>query len=120
LRESFSTADAEHPQIVSENGLLRVTFQDWREEDLTQLQFLSLSESRVTDAGLAHLKGMARLETLWLGGTQVTDAGLVHLRGLTSLTSAMLCRTQVTAAGVANLQHALPGAQIRSDNNDDR
>ena len=32
LRESFSTADAERPQIVSERGDLRVTFRDWREE----------------------------------------------------------------------------------------
>ena len=37
LRESFSTADAEHPQIVSENGLLRVTFQHWREKTVRLL-----------------------------------------------------------------------------------
>lgn len=32
LHASFSTADAEYPQIVSDHGFLRVTFQDWREK----------------------------------------------------------------------------------------
>lgn len=32
LRDSFSTADAGHPQIVSEHGVLRVTFRDWQEK----------------------------------------------------------------------------------------
>ncbi|MEK6258920.1 MAG: hypothetical protein AABP62_09925 [Planctomycetota bacterium] len=37
LRESFSTADADYPAIVSERGCLRVTFRDWREELVTLL-----------------------------------------------------------------------------------
>ena len=38
LRESFSTADAERPQVVWEGDCLRVMFQDWR-ENLVTLMF---------------------------------------------------------------------------------
>ena len=41
--------------------------------------------TKVTDAGLAHLKRLTKLETLYLHRTKVTDAGLVHLKGLTKL-----------------------------------
>ena len=34
---------------------------------------------RITDAGLAHLEGLTRLENLSLDRTQVTDAGLLAL-----------------------------------------
>lgn len=37
LRESFSTADAEYPEITLERGCLRVGFRDWREELVTLL-----------------------------------------------------------------------------------
>ena len=41
--------------------------------------------ARVGDAGLAHLKGLTRLQVLNLRGTGVSDAGLVNLKGLTQL-----------------------------------
>src|SRR6516165_2245066 len=37
LREPFSTADAEYPQLVLERGRLRVTFEDWREKPVALL-----------------------------------------------------------------------------------
>jgi hypothetical protein len=37
LGESFTTADAECPHIVSEDGCLKVTFRDWREQLVTLL-----------------------------------------------------------------------------------
>lgn len=37
LHESFSTADAEYPQLVSEQGCLRVVFRDWQEKLVTLL-----------------------------------------------------------------------------------
>ena len=42
-------------------------------------------DSSLSDAGLAHLKGLTKLSHLDLTDTQVTDAGLVHLKGLTKL-----------------------------------
>ncbi len=41
---------------------------------------VELSGASVTDAGLAHLAGLTNLEWLWLGDTQVTDAGVEALR----------------------------------------
>ena len=51
---------------------------------------------RVTDTGLAHLKGLTNLRELNLSSCEVTDAGLVHRKGLTKLNSLDLWGTQVT------------------------
>lgn len=37
LREPFSTADAEPPQVISERGCLRVVFKDWQQKVVTLL-----------------------------------------------------------------------------------
>ena len=47
---------------------------------VTQVTSVDLSRTEVTDAGLAHLKGMTGLEGLGLRGTQVTDAGVEKLQ----------------------------------------
>ena len=47
-----------------------------------------------------------------LVNTKVTDAGLVHLKGLTNLQSLGLKNTKVTDAGVKKLQAALPKCEI--------
>jgi hypothetical protein len=46
------------------------------------------------------------------GGTKVTDAGLVHLKGMTGLRRLNLSETKVTDAGVAKLRPALPNCNI--------
>ena len=73
---------------------------------------LEISGSRITDAGLVHLKDLIKLRHLNLSDTQVTDAGLVHLKDLTKLRHLNLSDTQVTDAGVADLQKALPACEI--------
>jgi len=42
---------------------------------MTGLQALGLAGTRVTDAGLPHLKALTGLQVLELAGTRVTDAG---------------------------------------------
>ena len=42
-----------------------------------------LHGTRITDAGLEHLRGLTKLQRLNLSFTEVTDAGLDHLKGLT-------------------------------------
>jgi len=49
---------------------------------------------------------------LFLNNMQTSDAGLVHLKGLAKLGSVQLNGTQVTDAGVAELKQALPGCRI--------
>ncbi len=73
-------------------------------KSLTRLKELDLrGDSKVTDAGMAHLNGLTGLEILRLGGTQVTDAGMVHLAGLKNLLRLELDDTQVTDAGLEHL-----------------
>jgi len=55
---------------------------------------------------------MKNLQFLNLSETQVTDAGLVHLKSLKGLTYLGLLRTGVTAEGVADLQSAIPDVKV--------
>jgi internalin A len=57
----------------------------------------------VTDAGLAHLRGMKGLRELCLWDTAVTDDGLKYLAGLTRLRTLWLVDTKVTGAGLNRL-----------------
>jgi len=84
-----------------------------RLDRLPDLRSLDLSDSRVTDTGLAGLAALTGLEELVLiGDIGVTDAGLAHLRGLTRLRKLDLRSTRVTPAGVARLRRALPHVEI--------
>jgi hypothetical protein len=74
---------------------------------LTKLRHLRLNGTRVTDAGPVHLKGLSNLSVLGLSRTQVTDAVLVHLKGLTKLERLALITTGVTDAGVKELDAGL-------------
>ena len=60
---------------------------------MTNLSWLSLDHTQVTDDGLVHLKGLTNLTVLYLDGWHVTDSGLVRLSGLTKL-SALFSTTQ--------------------------
>jgi hypothetical protein len=71
---------------------------------IMSLRGVFLGNTPVTDAGLAHLKGLTNVEWLWLDGTQVTDAGLFHLNGFTKLWRLQLEGTLVTDAGLAHLK----------------
>jgi len=73
-------------------------------EHQESLTALDLSRTKVTDAGLEHLKGLMSLTALDLSDTQVGDGGLEHLKGSKSLTVLDLSRTQVTDAGLEHLE----------------
>ena len=64
---------------------------------------VTLRGSKVTDAGLVHLKGLTNLNFLGISGARVTDSGLVHLKGLTSLHTLSLSYNNVTDAGLVHL-----------------
>lgn len=62
----------------------------------------------ITDAGLAHLKYLTKLEDLDLSGnTQFTDPGLIHLAQLPNLKSLGLNGTRIGDAGLVHLKNAV-------------
>jgi hypothetical protein len=79
---------------------------DMAVESWTRLspETLILENTRITDAGLARLRGSTQLRTLSLGGTGISDAGLKHLQGLARLQRLYLANTGITDAGLAHLK----------------
>ena len=69
-------------------------------------------DTKISDAGLVHLKDLTRLQGLLLGLTSVGDAGVSHLKRLTGLKALSLHLTLVTDAAGQALQRAMPGTRI--------
>ncbi len=71
---------------------------------LDYLTFLGLNGNpAITDAGLAHLRGLVRLRDLDLDSAGVRGPGLAHLTGMTRLESLDLSRCTVADADLAHL-----------------
>ena len=70
---------------------------------LPKVEQLDLRNTAITNAGLANIEGLTALTHLHLEGTAVTDEGLGHLKGLAALTYLNLYNTAVTDAGVSQL-----------------
>ncbi len=65
------------------------------------LRRLNLISTSVEGPGLAHLRGMARLERLDLGANpELTDLGLAYLKGLTKLETLRLWDTNISDKGM--------------------
>ncbi len=62
-----------HGRPVGDNDLALLS-------PLTNLKYLDLTNSRITDTGLENLKGHTRLEQLYVHGTQVTNEGVKSLQ----------------------------------------
>lgn len=71
--------------------------------DLHDVRSVGLAETRTTDAGIRHLRGLKKIEEIDLKGTLVTDEGLSVLSGLKTLETVLLDATSVTDKGVAKL-----------------
>ena len=81
---------------------------------LTSLENLNLHGCvHITDAGLAHLRGLIFLKDLNLSDCyKITDEGLAHLRGLISLEKLDLSRCyKITDAELKNLANLLPSCR---------
>jgi len=71
---------------------------------LTYLWVGCSSASEISDAGLAYVAELPRLETLHIGGEAVGDAGLAHLAKLSGLKSLMIMTgSMVTNEGMKSL-----------------
>jgi internalin A len=67
-----------------------------------EIKRLNISDTAITDRGLKFLKYAESLEELYVG-SKITDAGLQHLRGLKKLRVLALEDTQVTHAGLRRI-----------------
>ena len=77
----------------------------------TNVTKLDLMQTEIGDAALNDLEVLSELQSLSLG-ERVSDAGLAHLRGLAQLQTLDLRKTQVTDAGIQGLQKSLPNCKI--------
>ena len=84
----------------------------------SNLVVLSARGTKITDAGLAHLKPLKRLKKLDVANTSVTDDGLRHLETMTSLESLNVTETRVTQAGIERLRKSLPDIVIVTNDDD--
>ena len=79
---------------------------------LAKLKRLHLERTNVGDEGIANLTKLTTLEYLNLYGTKITDKSLDHLAGLKKLRQLYVWQTDVTDAGIAKLKKALPAVSV--------
>lgn len=82
----------------------------------TNLRRLSLNHSVITDRGLAYLSGLTELQSLSLVGTKVSASGLEKLRGLKKLSYIYLYQTDINRADWLSLKKSFPMAKLDSGN----
>jgi len=83
-----------------------------------ETKVLGLGETNITDAGLAHLVHLRELQLLYLQDTNISDAGLRQLRALTMLQLLDLSNTGITDRGLEQLRplHNLQGLRLDNTN----
>ena len=64
---------------------------------------LSIGDTELTDAILAHIGQKPRFQRIGVGGTRITDKGIRHLESLPDLRSLQISNTAVTSAGLKSL-----------------
>ena len=79
---------------------------------LAKLTRLHLERTNVGDEGIANLTKLTTLEYLNLYGTKITDKSLDHLAGLKKLRQLYVWQTDVTDAGIAKLKKTLPAVSV--------
>ena len=79
---------------------------------LAKLTRLHLERTNVGDEGIANLTKLTTLEYLNLYGTKITDKSLDHLTGLKNLRQLYVWQTDVTDAGIAKFKKALPAVSV--------
>ena len=80
---------------------------------MSDLEELSLLNNHISNAGLRHLERLKKLKRLDLMGTKVDDAGFEILGGLSSLEYLRIIDTGISYPVFAKLKRALPNCQIK-------
>ena len=108
--DSYSEADG--PIWTWNSALNALEGVECGDEDLAELaqgddrdiKALKLSDTRITDDGLRHLRQLPRLQRLYLASTNITGAGLKHLVGLTKLEQLDLsCNAAIEDSDLASI-----------------
>ena len=82
--------------------------------DCKNLQHLDLDHNKgITDAGLEQLQGLTEMKYLGLSGTTVQGTGLKFLRGMKKLTKLNLDFTPISDDGLANVQEFVTLTDLR-------
>jgi Leucine-rich repeat (LRR) protein len=79
---------------------------------MTKLRSLGLTATKITDAGVVHLKDLRSLTNLKISLTGVADNGLTWLEALPNLSFLELYGTNVTDAGTDRLKMRLPNLRL--------
>ena len=80
---------------------------------LTLLDHLTLSENpKITDKGMATVKGFERLQVLYLSKTGITDKGLLELKPLDGLRTLGVVGTGVTTAAAEAFPDGMPNLRV--------
>jgi hypothetical protein len=80
---------------LSDSGLSRLRGLD--------LHYVSLFQTKVTDAGVRHVRAMTNLEDLGLSSTSIGDAAMAHVATLPKLAALSVSDTNVTDLGVRSI-----------------
>jgi len=102
ISEVFSDTDFEKT-LKWLKGLSSHRFAKMTLESLKNIKELNLSELKINDYDLKHIRGLTSLSTLDLSDTEITDVGLKQLSSLTALIKLNLGDTDVTDAGLKEL-----------------
>jgi len=79
---------------------------------MTNLERLHLENTKITDASLAKLGALKNLEYLNLYGTKTTDGGIAQLASAKGLKKLYVWETGVTQAGAKALEGKVPGLKV--------
>jgi hypothetical protein len=80
--------------------------------ELPYLKVVGMCAPDLTDSGLANFAGLTQIETLsFWASTKVTDAGLQHLKRLSGLRSLQI-GGRFSDAAISDLHQALPDCEI--------
>jgi hypothetical protein len=107
-----------HLEVLNLDGLSSLTDAHLASlSGLTRLEALSLRQTGVKGPGLVHLKGLTRLKSLRLGEVPLEDDDLAHLSNLVSLRDLYSCNCKgVTDIGLAHLQGLVNLEELSFDN----
>ncbi|MCE9556442.1 MAG: hypothetical protein K8T91_24095 [Planctomycetes bacterium] len=83
--------------------------------ELTKLEFVSLSDTAISDEGLSGIQYARSLQVIRLSNTKVTEAGLRSLVSLPMLTLIRADDTKVTSSEAQSLMQQRPNLEITTD-----